>query len=336
MAEARGPLLEVRGLTVRYPGPRGGPGGGLRAVDALDLDLAEHECLGIVGESGSGKSQLLLALLGLQDPAAQVTGSVRYRGEELLDAAPARLAALRGRRMGMVFQEPMRALNPYLRIVTQLTEGVRAHLGLGRRAAAARACELLATVQIDAPAQRLRQYPHELSGGMRQRVMLAMALMCEPEILLLDEPTTALDVTIQAQILELLRDVRRRTGVATLFVTHDLGALAAIADRVAVMYAGRMIEQAPAAELYRMPYHPYTVGLLASLPRLDQPLDAPLPAIPGQPPDLTALPAGCAFAPRCARQFAACSQRPEWRPITPWRQVACHLDGPGASAGAGP
>jgi oligopeptide/dipeptide ABC transporter ATP-binding protein len=319
-------LLRVRALTVNYADA----GRALRAVDGLDLDLQAHECLGVVGESGSGKTQLLLALLGLCGPQARVAGSVRYRGEELVGAAPARLAAIRGRRIAMVFQEPMSALNPYLTIATQLTEAARHHLGLGRRAALARAAELLTTVQIDAPARRLRQYPHELSGGMRQRVMVAMALMCDPEILLLDEPTTALDVTIQAQVLELLRTVRARTGVATLFVTHDLGVVAAIADRVAVMYAGRMVEQAPVRDLYATPRHPYTAGLLRSLPRLDLPVPARLPSIPGQPPDLAQLSAGCAFAPRCPLAHAACATAVPLRPLPGARQVACHFAGPPA------
>ena len=225
MTEARPSLLQVRGLSVSYPGAPGP----LRALSDVDLDLDEHECLGIVGESGSGKTQLLLALLGLCGRAARVTGSIRYRGEELLGAAPARLAALRGRRIAMVFQEPQSALNPYLSIARQLCEGARHHLGLSRRAALTRAAELLDLVQISAPGARLRQYPHELSGGMRQRVTIAMALMCEPELLLLDEPTTALDVTIQAQVLEVLSSIRARTGVATLFVSHDFGALATLA-----------------------------------------------------------------------------------------------------------
>jgi oligopeptide/dipeptide ABC transporter ATP-binding protein len=280
----------------------------------------------VVGESGSGKTQLLLALLGLSGPQARLTGSIRYRGEELVGAAPARLAAVRGRRIAMVFQEAMSALNPHLTLATQLSEAARAHLGLTRRAARARAAELLALMQIGDPAGRLRSYPHELSGGMRQRVLIAMALMCEPEILLLDEPTTALDVTVQAQVLELLRAARARTGVATVFVTHDLGVLASIADRVAVMYAGRMVELAPAAALYGAPRHPYTAGLLRSLPRLDLPLPARLATIPGQPPNLAELPAGCAFAPRCPLAHGRCGTRPELRPLPGARQVACHLD----------
>ncbi len=330
MSSAPAGLLSVRGLTVAF----GGADRELRALDGLDLDLEAHECLGVVGESGSGKTQLLLAALGLSAAAARVSGSIRYRGEELVGAPRARLEALRGRRIAIVFQEALSALNPYLPIATQLTEGARRQLALGRRAALARAAELLATVQVDEPLVRLRQYPHELSGGLRQRVLLAMALMCEPEILLLDEPTTALDVTVQAQVLELLRAVRARTGVATLFVTHDLGALASLADRVAVMYAGRLVEQAPVRTLYATPLHPYTAGLLRSLPLLDQPLPARLPSIPGQPPDLAALPAGCAFAPRCPLRHARCHELPPLLSRTDARhEVACHYDGPARLVG---
>ena len=326
------PLLRVRGLDVGF----GAAAGALRAVDALDLDLEAHECLGVVGESGSGKTALLLALLGLSSTAARVAGSVRYRGEELLGAPRARLEALRGRRIAMVFQEALSALNPYLSVATQLTEGPRRHLGLTRRAARARAAELLALVQVDEPLERMRQYPHELSGGLRQRVLIAMALSCDPELLLLDEPTTALDVTVQAQVLQLLREVRARSGVAILFVSHDLGALASLADRVAVMYAGRLVEQASARELYGAPLHPYTAGLLRSLPLLDRPLPERLPSIPGQPPDLAALPPGCAFAPRCPLRFERCAQRPDLRArASSAHLVACHCDAPAAAiAGA--
>ncbi len=329
MTEARASLLRVRALSVSYPGPQGP----LRALSDVDLDLDEHECLGVIGESGCGKTQLLLALLGLCGSAARVTGSIRYRGEELLGAAPARLAALRGRRIAMVFQEPQSALNPYLRIGEQLAEGARHHLKLTRRAALGRAAELLELVQISAPAARLRLYPHELSGGMRQRVTIAMALMCEPEILLLDEPTTALDVTIQAQVLEVLRSIRARTGVATLFVSHDFGALATLASRLTVMYAGRAVEQGAIGELYAAPLHPYTSGLLRSLPRLDLPVPLRLAAIPGQPPDLAQLPAGCAFAPRCPLVHPACAERPALRMRQGDHQVACHCELPAARIG---
>jgi oligopeptide/dipeptide ABC transporter ATP-binding protein len=324
MTEARAPLLQVRALSVSYPGAHGP----LRALSDVDLDLDEHECLGVMGESGSGKTQLLLALLGLCGRAARVTGSIRYRGEELLGAAPARLAALRGRRIAMVFQEPQSALNPYLSIARQLVEGARHHLQLTRRAALARAAELLDLVQISAPAARLRQHPHELSGGMRQRVTIAMALMCEPEILLLDEPTTALDVTIQAQVLEVLNSIRARTGVATIFVSHDFGALATLAARLTVLYAGRAVEQGTIEELYAAPLHPYTSGLLRSLPRLDLPLPPRLAAIPGQSPDPAELPPGCAFAPRCPLVHPACRERPALRTRQQEHQVACHCELP--------
>jgi oligopeptide/dipeptide ABC transporter ATP-binding protein len=331
MAESPAALLQVRSLTVSY----GGRGHELRAVDTVDLELAERECLGVVGESGSGKTQMLLALLDLNGPGARVGGSIRYRGVELVGATPAQLAAIRGRRIALVSQDPMSALNPYLRIATQLAEGARRHLQLGRRAALARAAELLALVQIDAPAERLRCYPHELSGGMRQRVTIAMALMCDPEILLLDEPTTALDVTVQAQVLDVLRAVRARTGVATLMVTHDLGALASMANRVAVMYGGRLVELASAPQLYAAPRHPYTAGLLRSLPRLDRPLPARLPVIGGQPPDLADLPAGCAFSPRCPLVHARCTASPPLRDLPDGHLLACHFDGtPSQVAGA--
>jgi len=322
-------LLRVNNLCVDYHGVHGT----LRAVRDLSFELRAQQCLGVVGESACGKTQLLYALMGLNSNAAQLRGSVQYRGEELLGAAPRRLAALRGRRLAMVFQDSMGALNPYLRIGVQLCEGARAQLGLTRSAAQSRAATLLETVQIDAPALRLRQYPHELSGGMRQRVMIAMALMCDPEILLLDEPTTALDVTVQAQVLALLREVRARTGIAMIFVTHDLGVLAAIADRVAVMYAGRVVELAPVARLYATPRHPYTAGLLRSMPRLDAPLTARLPAIPGQPPRAGAPESGCAFAPRCALVHERCHTLPGLRAVgsaesasTSW--VACHVEAP--------
>ncbi len=323
VVEARAPLLQLRSLCVGF----GSHGQERRAVDALELDLHERECLGLVGESGSGKTQLLLSVLGLTPPGARVEGSIRYRGEELRGASSARLEAVRGRRIAIVFQDAMGALNPYLKIGTQLIEGARRHLQLGRRAALSRAAGLLDSVQIDTPTQRLRCYPHELSGGMRQRVLIAMALMCDPEILLLDEPTTALDVTVQAQVLELLRGVRERSGVAMLFVTHDLGALASMADRVAVMYGGRIVELAPAQGLYAAPLHPYTAGLLRSLPRLDLPVPKRLPSIAGQPPDLANLPLGCAFAPRCPLVHDRCIAVPPLRAIMGQRAVACHFSG---------
>ena len=330
VVEVRTPLLQLRSLRVGF----GNHGQERRAVDAVDLDLHERECLGLVGESGSGKTQLLLSVLGLTPAGARVDGSIRYRGEELRGARSATLEAVRGRRIAIVFQDAMGALNPYLKIGTQLIEGARRQLQLGRRAALARAAELLERVQIDAPVQRLRCYPHELSGGMRQRVLIAMALMCDPEILLLDEPTTALDVTVQAQVLDLLRGVRERSGVAMLFVTHDLGALASMADRVAVMYGGRIVELSPAQGLYAAPLHPYTAGLLRSLPRLDLPLPQRLPSIAGQPPDLANLPPGCAFAPRCPLVHERCVSVPPLRAVADERAVACHFAGSSAQVDA--
>jgi len=318
------PLLAMSGLVLEYAQA----GTRTRVLHGIDLELRRGECLGIVGESGSGKSQLLLALLGLSGPGAHVSGSVRYRGTELLGAPPALLRTLRGRRIAIVFQDALSALNPYLRIGAQLTEVLRHHLGLGRAAARTRAVELLAQVQLDQPELRLRQYPHELSGGMRQRVLLALALSCEPDVLLLDEPTTALDVTVQAQLMALLRTLRSRTGAAMVFVTHDLGLLAGIADRIAVMYAGRIVEEAGAAQLYARALHPYTGGLLRSLPLLDRPLPARLPSIPGQPPEPGARAQGCAFAPRCPLALPECQAWPPERHEAGARVACIRADAP--------
>ena len=323
------PLLRVRELCVGYRARSGADAAApaLRVLKGVSFDMGRGECLGVVGESGSGKSQLLLALLGLSAQGAEVSGSVRWRGEELRGASASRLATLRGRHIAMVFQDSFSALNPYLRIGAQLCEGARRQLGLTRQAARRRAVELLERVQIDASARRLEQYPHELSGGMRQRVMIAMALMCEPQLLLLDEPTTALDTTVQWQVLALLRELRERSGISCVFVTHDLAVLAGIAQRVAVMYAGRIIELALASTLYATPAHPYTAGLLRSLPRLDAPLRERLPAIPGQPPTAADCPSGCAFAPRCTLADERCRLEPALRArasADSW--VACHVE----------
>jgi oligopeptide/dipeptide ABC transporter ATP-binding protein len=315
------PLLRIRDLSLKYASRSGVT----RALDGLSLDLDPGEFLGVVGESGSGKTQLLLALLGLNAQGAQLTGSISYRGQELVGANTKLLAPLRGRRIGMIFQDPMTALNPYLTIGTQLTEGVRVHLGLGRKAARARASELLEAVQIPEPERRLAQHPHELSGGMRQRIVIAMALICEPEILLADEPTTALDVTVQAQILVLLRELRVRTGAAIVLVTHDLGVIAEVADRVLVMYAGRVVEQAQVGDLFAAASHPYTIGLRRSIAPLGGPLPDRLPSIGGNPPNPAALPAGCAFAPRCTFAFERClGSAPPLVEIAPRHARACY------------
>jgi ABC-type dipeptide/oligopeptide/nickel transport system ATPase component len=266
-------LLEIRALTVGYSTPQGA----VSAVAGVDLDIGAGECVGIVGESGSGKTQLLLSILGLLPPQARVSGSVRYRGTELLGLNASALNRIRGARIAVVFQDPMTALNPYLRVSEQLAEVARLHCGLSRRTAAARAVSMIEAVHIGEPARRARQYPHELSGGMRQRIMIAMALMAEPEIILADEPTTALDVTVQAQVLSLLQELRERTGAALVLVTHDLGVVAQLADRIGVMRAGQIVELAGCEALFARPNHSYTRALLAAVPRLDTPerLDSP-------------------------------------------------------------
>jgi oligopeptide/dipeptide ABC transporter ATP-binding protein len=318
------PLLQINGLSVSYPSRAGTT----RALDGVSLQLEPGEFLGIVGESGSGKTQLLLALLGLNAQGAQLAGSINYRGQELVGASQRALADVRGRRIGMIFQDPMTALNPYLTVGTQVTEGVRMHHGLGRRAAQRRAIELLEAVQIPEPERRLGQHPHELSGGMRQRIVIAMALICEPEILLADEPTTALDVTVQAQILVLLRELRTRTRAAIVLVTHDLGVIAEVADRVLVMYAGRVVEQAGVEQLFASARHPYTLGLRRSIAELDGPLPERLPSIGGNPPNPAALPPGCAFAPRCAQAFERClSTPPPLVSVAPGHARACYFEG---------
>ena len=318
-------LLQIDGLRVSYR-TASGP---LNAVDGVSLELAPGEFLGVVGESGSGKSQLLLAILGLNAPNARIEGSIRYRGQELVGAGERTLRGLRGARIGMIFQDPMTALNPYLPIGTQLTEGLRHHQGAGRAAARRRALELLDAVHIPEPERRFAQHPHELSGGMRQRIVIAMALICEPDILLADEPTTALDVTVQAQILALLRELRTRTRAAIVLVTHDLGVIAEVADRVVVMYAGRSVEQAGVQRLFQHARHPYTEGLRRSIVPLAGPLPPRLPAIGGNPPNPAALPAGCAFAPRCSYAAERCATAPPpLAPVADGHLCACYHEGP--------
>ena len=300
-------LLEVRDLRVTFETHHGT----VRAVDGVDLALEPGETLGLVGESGSGKSMTNLALLGLIPAPGRVEGSVLFEGEELLGRSDQDLRRIRGNRLAMIFQDPMTSLNPLLTVGRQLTEVLELHKGLARREARARCVQALGDVGIPSPEERLDQYPHELSGGMRQRVMIAMGLLCEPALLLADEPTTALDVTIQAQILELMQEVQRRHGTAIVLVTHDLGVVAGMADRVAVMYAGRLVEKGPTGALFGTPLHPYTRGLLESVPRLEGAAGHALDSIPGSPPDPAALPPGCAFAPRCPLAEDSCrAERP--------------------------
>jgi oligopeptide/dipeptide ABC transporter ATP-binding protein len=301
-------LLQVQDLQTQFATSAGV----VRAVDGVSYDLEEGETVALVGESGCGKSVSALSVMRLvAEPAGRiVAGKILFKGRDLLALSEEQMRHVRGREIAMVFQEPMTSLNPVLTIGRQLTEGLEIHLGMDKAAAAARAVELLGMVGIPDAERRLAQYPHHFSGGMRQRMMIAMALACNPSLILADEPTTALDVTIQAQILELMRDLSRRLGVAMLIITHNLGVVARYADRVNVMYAGRIIERGTAAEIYANPRHPYTLGLLRSVPRLDEPMRAKLDPIEGQPPDLTRLPPGCAFAPRCAYRAERCSEAP--------------------------
>lgn len=324
MPDGAAPILDVRDLMAVYR-TRDAV---IHAVNGLSFTLNRGEVLGLVGESGAGKSAAMMALLGLLPRAsAEVTGGqVLYGGEDLLRASPARLRKLRGGDFGFVFQDPSTSLNPVLSVGYQLAESVRVHLGLSRRAARARATELLALVGVPDPKHRMDQFPHQFSGGQRQRIMIAMALACEPKVLIADEPTTALDVTVQAQILELLRDLRRQLGMAVVWITHDLGVIAGIADRVMVMYAGRIVEQAPVRTLFASPSHPYTRALLEALPRADGPPAPRLHAIPGQPPGLEVLPRDCPFRPRCAEAFDRCARSwPALRSVTPGHAAACYL-----------
>ncbi len=299
-------ILEIENLQTQFFTSAGT----VRAVDGITYTVDEGESVAIVGESGCGKSVSALSILRLiPDPPGRVVGgNIRFMGMDILALSDAEIRKVRGRRIAMVFQEPMTSLNPVLTIGLQLTETLEHHLGMTRDAAQARATELLGMVGISDPERRLGQYPHHLSGGMRQRVMIAMALCCEPQLIIADEPTTALDVTIQAQILELMRDLTKRLGVALIIITHNLGVVARYADRVNVMYAGKIIEQGSALQIYHQPSHPYTLGLLNSVPRLDRPRKAKLDPIEGQPPDLTRLGAGCAFRPRCRFAVERCAR----------------------------
>jgi peptide/nickel transport system ATP-binding protein len=289
------PLLSVEGVTVDLPTPRGP----LRAVDGVDLTLAPGSTLGIVGESGCGKTMLSRSILQLLPKRARLGGRILFAGRDLVTLEPEELRKLRGPELAVVFQDPMTSLNPVLTIGTQIIETLQAHLGMDTAAATRRGAELLAAVGIPAPEQRLRQYPHQLSGGMRQRVAIAIALSCEPKLLIADEPTTALDVTVQAQILDLLAREQQRRHMALILITHDLGVVAGRTDEVAVMYAGRVVERAPTRTLFTRMRMPYTEALLAAIPKLDSPPHTPLPAIAGRPPDQTRPLKGCSFEPRC-------------------------------------
>jgi len=314
-------LLSVEDVVVDLPTPRGN----LRAVDRVNLALGPGQTLGVVGESGCGKTMLSRAILQLLPKKAKLSGRVMFDGQDLASLDPEALRKLRGRSLAVVFQDPMTSLNPVLTIGTQLMETLQEHLELDVSAARKRSVELLAAVGIPAPEQRLMQYPHQLSGGMRQRVAIAIALSCEPKLLIADEPTTALDVTIQAQILDLLAREQRRRHMAMILITHDLGVVAGRTDEVAVMYAGRVVERAPTPALFKKMRMPYTEALLAAIPKLDAAPHTVLPAISGRPPDPTRPIKGCSFSPRCRYAVARChGEKPELTEAeTPAHQFAC-------------
>lgn len=321
------PVLHVDDLQVSFLTDDGL----VRAVRGVSFDVHAGETVGLVGESGSGKSVTNLAIMGLvpKPPGIVEGGHAWFEGRDLLALSARQLSEIRGRRIAMIFQDPMTALNPLMTVGQQLTEVTRRHLGLNGKEADRRAIEMLDLVGISGADKRLRSYPHEFSGGMRQRVMIAMALSCEPEILIADEPTTALDVTIQAQILDLLRDLQQRRGTSIIMITHDLGVVANICHRVMVMYAGRIVEKADAGPLFHEPRHPYTEGLLASVPRWDQDRSELLQAIPGQPPDLAHLDLGCSFHPRCPYAEQKCRHSdPKLLPVVDAedRLAACWFD----------
>jgi oligopeptide transport system ATP-binding protein len=316
-------LLEIKALNTRFDTPEGE----VKAVTDVTFGLAEGEVIGVVGESGSGKSQVFLTILGLLAANGRATGSVRFRGVELLGMRADELNRIRGSRIAMIFQDSMTSLNPYLRISRQMTEVLVTHRGMSEAEARSAAIALLERVRIPEAARRVDMYPHEFSGGMRQRVMIAMALLCQPDLLIADEPTTALDVTIQAQILDLMRELKRGSNTAIVLITHALGVVAGLCDRVLVMYGGRIVEDAPLRQIFYEPQHPYTQGLLRSTPRLDEAKAEELRTIPGQPPNLQRLPPGCAFGDRCAWRMERCRiEEPALRENGIGRRKACHLE----------
>jgi peptide/nickel transport system ATP-binding protein len=320
-------LLDIRGLRTHFKTDDGW----VHAVDGVDLRVEAGETVCLVGESGSGKSVTAMSVLKLlpMPPGRIVAGQVLWDGRDLVPLPPAEMQKLRGREIGVVFQEPMTALNPVYTVGEQICEGLRLHEGLSRAAALERAAELLALVHIPMASRRVHDYPHQFSGGMRQRVMIAMALACKPRLLIADEPTTALDVTIQAQILDLLAELKERLGMAVLLITHAMGVVAEVAQRVVVMYAGQVIEEGSVEEVFQRPWHPYTQGLIRSIPRIDADASrgARLVSIPGTVPSLVEPPPGCRFAPRCAYARDACTRAtPALREVGPGHRVACILE----------
>ncbi|MDO5646366.1 oligopeptide/dipeptide ABC transporter ATP-binding protein [Paracoccus sp. (in: a-proteobacteria)] len=313
-------LLDITDLSVRFQTNDGE----VRAVNNVNLSVQAGETIGIVGESGSGKSQLSFSIMGLLARNGRATGSVTFDGQEILNAPPKVLNKIRAEQIAMIFQDPMTSLNPYMRVADQMAEVLTLHKGISQRQAVAESVQMLDAVKIPDAKGRVRLYPHEFSGGMRQRVMIAMALLCRPRLLIADEPTTALDVTVQAQIMALLADLQRDFGMAMILITHDLGVVAGSCERVAVMYGGRVRETGPVGPIFAEPTHPYTQGLLDAIPRVDQD-DDQLRAIPGSPPNMSRPPAGCAFEPRCPYRHGPCdTQDPVLTEFAPGRARACH------------
>ncbi|MFF3563530.1 ABC transporter ATP-binding protein [Streptomyces sp. NPDC002574] len=322
-ADGGAPLLDVRDLHVEFR-TRDGVA---KAVNGVSYSVRSHQTLAVLGESGSGKSVTAQAVMGILDsPPGYVTrGEILFQGRDLLTMSGEERRRVRGARMAMIFQDALSSLNPVLTVGDQLGEMFRVHQGMSRKAAKAKAVELMDRVRIPAAKERVGQYPHQFSGGMRQRVMIAMALALEPDLIIADEPTTALDVTVQAQVMELLAELQREYGMGLILITHDLGVVADVADHIAVMYAGRIVESAPVHEIYKRPAHPYTRGLLASIPRLDH-KGRELYAIKGLPPNLLHIPPGCAFHPRCPMAREVCrTDEPELYPVSPTRGSACHF-----------
>jgi oligopeptide transport system ATP-binding protein len=321
-ANVQVPVLSVSHLETNFATPEGE----VRAVNDVSFLVRAGEALGVVGESGSGKSQIFMSIMGLLAANGRARGSVSFQGREILGLRPRELNDIRGVRMSMIFQDPMTSLNPYLTVARQMTEVLIEHKEMNAADARKASIDMLDRVQIPEAARRIDMYPHEFSGGMRQRVMIAMALLCQPELLIADEPTTALDVTVQAQILELIASLRRDFNMALVLITHDMGVIAGMCERVMVMYAGRVVELAPVSQLFHDPQHPYTAGLLRSMPRLDEATHDRLATIAGQPPNLQRLPNGCAFRDRCDYRMDVCAQAvPPLDPITNERRKACHL-----------
>ncbi|ODN43495.1 oligopeptide/dipeptide ABC transporter ATP-binding protein [Piscirickettsia litoralis] len=312
-------LLTVENLQVKFKTPEGFVG----AVNNVNFSLEKGKTLGIVGESGSGKSQTVLALMGLLAKNGQTTGSIKFKGEELIGMPLSELNRVRGRHISMIFQDPMTSLNPYLTVAKQMSEVLTLHKGMTKAEAKQEAIRMLDAVKIPEAAKRVRMYPHEFSGGMRQRVMIAMALLCRPELLIADEPTTALDVTVQAQILDLLRELQKDFNTSIIMITHDLGVVAGSCDDVMVMYAGQTMEHASVDDIFAKPLHPYTQGLLKALPRLDQ-VDEELATIPGNPPNLLHLPKGCPFQDRCPVASSVCTEKAPSLRRFDQREGACH------------